>query len=96
MHLLSGDVATQPYGNYEICLCMYLSISSPTPRPAYTPGGDLTLTLVLTPGTVVIEVKFKKKILQLLLKAYRIALATQCYNVNSTILYQNVLSNLLL
>ena len=36
---------------------MHLSISSPTPHPGrpHTPGGDLTLALVPTPGAVDIE-----------------------------------------
>jgi len=39
---------------------MHLSISSTTPTPGrpHTPGGDLTLTLVPTPGAVDIEVEF--------------------------------------
>jgi len=36
---------------------MHLSISSPTPGHPHTSGGDLTLTLVPTPGAVDIDVE---------------------------------------
>jgi len=38
---------------------MHLSISSPTPHPGHphTSGGDLTLTLVPTPGALDIDVE---------------------------------------
>jgi len=64
-------------------IIMHLSISCPTPRRPHTPGGDLTLTLVPTPGVVDIEVEF----FQFLWQRHGITLAT-VWRCNSAILDQ--------